>query len=181
MAGPLLREAQFRAHEMIPNSGIVTTNDLVTFDERFQIHPENKKGLGERLAFIVLNQVYGYNTVEAYGPVYRYHDVRGSHIHVHFTHDTGGLSPWSQIQGFEVANASKFWFQAQAVKGDHAVDVWAPEVDKPVAVRYCFQDFWIGNLFNSRHMPAFPFRSDDWTVLAGAIDYIDWNEVTRKR
>lgn len=39
---PLLREAQWKATDIIPNSGIICTNDLVKPYERFNIHPSDK-------------------------------------------------------------------------------------------------------------------------------------------
>ena len=37
-----LREAQFRAQSLIPNSGMISTNDLVEPYEMYNIHPRNK-------------------------------------------------------------------------------------------------------------------------------------------
>jgi sialate O-acetylesterase len=31
-----------------------------------------------------------------------------------------------------------------------------------VAVRYCFHNFQIGNLGNTRGLPLVPFRTDNW-------------------
>jgi sialate O-acetylesterase len=35
-------------------------------------------------------------------------------------------------------------------------------VKKPVAIRYCFKNFQIGNLKNAAGLPLFPFRTDNW-------------------
>ena len=46
--------------------------------------------------------------------------------------------------------------------GGFMVKVTSDEVPEPVAVRYCFRDFLIGNLYNVEGWPAVPFRSDNW-------------------
>lgn len=46
-----LREAQFRAQSLIPNSGMISTNDLVEPYEMYNIHPRNKTKVGQRLSF----------------------------------------------------------------------------------------------------------------------------------
>ena len=38
----------------------------------------------------------------------------------------------------------------------------SPEVKNPVAVRYCFKNFQIGNVKNGANLPLFPFRTDNW-------------------
>jgi len=35
-------------------------------------------------------------------------------------------------------------------------------VKKPVAVRYCFRNFQLGNVKNGAGLPLFPFRTDSW-------------------
>jgi sialate O-acetylesterase len=170
-SAPLLREAQFRAQFLIPNSAIVTTNDLVTQLERRQIHPENKRDVGRRLAFITLNRTYGYETISGSSPAYDSFDrINQTILSVFFTNDHLGLSPWDNITGFEVANETRIFRTAKAKlswrTGRTAVDVWSEDVGTPVAVRYCFKDFQIGGLYNVRHLGAFPFRSDNWTLEA---------------
>ena len=46
----LLREAQFNAQKIIPNSGMISTNDLVENYEQYNIHPKDKSNVGKRLA-----------------------------------------------------------------------------------------------------------------------------------
>ncbi len=36
------------------------------------------------------------------------------------------------------------------------------KVSHPVAVRYCFRDFQIGNMGGMNGLPMVPFRTDDW-------------------
>lgn len=70
-AGAYLREAQHRAAELIPRSGIVSTADLVEPWEADHIHPERKREVGERLAALALNKTYGLNGIACESPRYR--------------------------------------------------------------------------------------------------------------
>lgn len=70
--GARLREAQFRAQRLIPNSAMISTNNLVEPYERYNIHPGNKKGVGHRLSYLALNQTYGMKQVCCFGPQYKY-------------------------------------------------------------------------------------------------------------
>ena len=38
------------------------------------------------------------------------------------------------------------------------------QVEKPMAVRYAFENFVIGELFNTEGFPASSFRTDDWDM-----------------
>jgi sialate O-acetylesterase len=56
---------------------------------------------------------------------------------------------------FHPANADFNW-------RDNSFSLTSPEVKNPVAVRYCFRDFQIGNVIGGYELPLMPFRTDDW-------------------
>ena len=162
-SGARIREAQRRAVELIPNSGIATTNDLAYEYEKDQIHPCQKRQVGERLALLALNRTYGMSGLQCEGPLYKDMTVEGDRVIVSFTNTMyDGLSPWHDIQGFELAGEDRVFYPAQAERVDDDVVVTCAEVPAPVAVRYCFRDFQVGNLTGSLGLPAAPFRSDSW-------------------
>ena len=162
-SGARIREAQHKAVELIPHSGIVCTNDLAYPYETYQIHPTQKKQVGERLALLALNRDYGMAALACEGPVYKDIEISGNQVTVNFT-NTGndGLSPWYDIVGFELAGEDRVFHPARAERRDNCVVVTSDEVPAPVAVRYCFRDFQVGNLTGSMNLPAVPFRSDNW-------------------
>jgi sialate O-acetylesterase len=164
ISGALLREAQFRAQSLIPHSGLVPTYDLIEPHEVNQIHPANKTAIGERLAWLALRHTYGYSSIAADAPAYRNMEVVGDHIDVFFDNAPDGLSPWENIEGFEIAGEDRLFHPAVArLNYDRdAVSVSSPAVPQPVAVRYCFRNFLTGNLTGNRQLPVFPFRTDDW-------------------
>ena len=168
--GSLLREQQQRAAQMIPNSSLVCINDLVYPYETTQIHPAQKQPVGERLAYTALVRDYGVEGLWYKSASFKDMTVKNDTVFVHTKDNYGCEAPFEQIEGFEVAGedrvfhqakASHFW-QAGGGYWDEAIIVVSPEVKKPVAVRYCFKNFQIGNLKNGAGLPLFPFRTDNW-------------------
>ena len=165
-----LQAQQFRASQIIPNSGLVCTNDCVYPYEYTQIHPTQKQKVGERLAFLALNEQYGVKSIIAKSPSYKEMKIQNDTILLHFNDEFGGMSRFEDIQGFEVAGADRVFHPAKAQhywipdggEWGEGVLVVSPDVKQPVAVRYCFRNFQLGNLANMGGLPLFPFRTDEW-------------------
>ena len=97
------------------------------------------------------------------GPEFKDFTVEGNKVIVNFTNTQyTSLSPWHDIQGFEVAGEDRVFYPAKAERRDHSVVVTCEQVPEPVAVRYCFRDFQKGNLTGAINLPAVPFRTDNW-------------------
>jgi sialate O-acetylesterase len=161
--GPKLREQQWKASKIIPNSDIVCTEDLVYPWETQQIHPSQKRQVGQRLAYIALNHDYGMKSLMCESPEVKDYSFKGDTCFVHLQNDYGAISRYEDIQGFELAGEDKVFHKANAyyywTKG---IIITCPEVKKPVAVRYCFRNFQLGNVANAAGLPLFPWRSDNW-------------------
>jgi sialate O-acetylesterase len=163
--GARIREAQRKAVDIIPNSGIICTNDLAYPYEYDQIHPCKKAEVGQRLAYLALNRAYGESGLPYEEPVYKSMEIKGSSIELSFYNDYCGFSPWHDIVGFEIAGEDKVFYPAEAVltgEGRKKVTVSSDKVPAPIAVRYCFKDFQLGNLTGRGELPLVPFRTDDW-------------------
>ena len=162
LSAPLFRECQHRAASIIENSGIICTNDLVQPYEVNQIHPAEKREVGNRLAYLALNRTYGMKDIVCDSPEYDRMEVHGDSIEVFFKYAEQGLSPWQDIRGFELAGADGQFHEATAVLNEShkSVFVTAPGVKAPTAVRYGFKAFLPGNLKSIRNLPVVPFRSD---------------------
>ena len=165
-----LREQQYRASQIIPNSGLICTNDLVYPYETTQIHPAQKRQVGQRLAYLALNKTYGLTEVECMSASFKDMIIDGDTVYVHLKDNIGGFGRFVDIEGFELAGedrvfhpakASHYWKQEGSDKNESIMLV-SPEVKKPVAVRYCFRNFLVGNLKNAAGLPLFPFRTDQW-------------------
>ncbi len=168
--GARLREQQYIASTKIPNSGLVCTNDLVYPYETTQIHPAQKKPVGQRLAYLALNQTYNMKEVWCKSPSFKDMKIDGSDVHIHLNDDYGAINRFEGITGFEVAGADKVFYPAESVHfwrpgggyWDETIKISCPEVKNPVAVRYGFRNFLLGNLKNAAGLPLFPFRTDNW-------------------
>ena len=161
--GPRLREQQFNASKIIPNSGIVCTDDLVYPYESQQIHPSQKQQVGERLALQALNKTYGMKDIWCESAEFKDMRISNDTCYINLKNDYNGISRYEDIHGFEVAGADKVFHKANAsyywTKG---LIVTSPEVKTPVAVRYAFRNWGYGNVKNAALLPLFPFRTDNW-------------------
>lgn len=168
--GAKLREQQYKASQIIPNSSLVCTNDLAYPYETTQIHPTQKQPVGERLAFTALNRDYGYETIQYKSSAYKDMTIKNDTVFIHLKDNYWCDAPFEQIVGFEIAGDDKVFYPAEAKHfwqsgggyWDEAIIVTSSMVKKPVAVRYCFKNFQVGNVKNGGNMPLFPFRTDNW-------------------
>lgn len=157
--GPaLIREAQERVARQVPNSGMAATVDI---GDPKNIHPARKAEVGARLAGLALGKHYGVLEDGYESPSFDRMEVEKGKAVLAFTQTESGLfCPDKTIRGLVIAGEDGRFVPAQAViRGDRLV-VSSPEVEKPAAVRYCFDDATIGNLFNGKGLPVTPFRTD---------------------
>lgn len=163
--GALLREAQFKAQSLIPNSAMIPTNDLVEPYEVYNVHPRGKDKVGRRLSYAALKLTYGKELMHYSGPQYKELSIRGNEAVVSFTNLPMGLCRNHSLEGFEVAGEDRVFYPADRVRVDKRkwqVVVSSDKVPQPVAVRYCFRNFQLGNLIGANELPAVPFRTDNW-------------------
>ena len=170
LSGALLREQQFKAAQIIPNSSLVCINDLVYPYEYSQIHPAQKQQVGERLAFTALNRDYGFESILYQSSTYKDMNIKDGAVYIHLDNNYHTDAPFEDIQGFEIAGEDKVFYPATAQHfwqegggyWDEAIKLTSDKVKNPVAVRYCFKNFQIGNVKNAGNLPLFPFRTDNW-------------------
>ncbi|GAB1441771.1 sialate O-acetylesterase [Ignavibacteriales bacterium] len=153
-----LREAQFLSMS-IPKSGMAVTLDI---GNPLNIHPGNKKDVGERLALWALLKDYNKNISHS-GPVYKSFSTDRSEIILSFDHSDGLiLKPLAGKFNFQIAGDDKIFHEATAVVNGTNIIVSSPKVKSPVAVRYCWSDTAEATLFNGAGLPASSFRTDKW-------------------
>lgn len=168
-AGAYLREAQHRAASTVPNSGIVSTADLVKPYEQDHIHPARKREVGERLACMALHRTYGLPGIACESPRFREMTLSddGSAV-LAFDHAESGFACEGPLEGpfegFEAAGADRVFRPAQAIllSDEHRIRVSLPDGTPVVAVRYGFHDWAPAKVWNGRGLPLFSFRTDDW-------------------
>jgi sialate O-acetylesterase len=156
-----LREAQLLTLKL-PKTGMAVITDV---GEERDIHPKQKRPVGERLALAARAIAYG-EKIEYSGPVYSGMKVEGNHIVLNFTHAGGGLvAKGDKLTGFTIAGSDQRFVPAEAeIKGDKII-VSSPQVAQPVAVRFGWENYPMLNLWNKAGLPASPFRTDDFPMV----------------
>jgi len=163
---PALWEAQV-ASLKIPNTGLVVTTDLV--DDIQDIHPRQKKPIGERLALWALTKDYGREGLVYSGPLYKSMKIEGNKIRVSFAHLGGGLASrdGKELSEFQIAGEDGKFVPAVAVIDGKTVVVSAEGVTAPKNVRLGWRNDAMPNLMNKAKLPASPFKTDDWQGATG--------------
>lgn len=155
-----LRDAQRKAMDVIPNSGMVVLLDV---GEEKSIHPVNKEVVGDRLAFWALSKTYNFKGISYKSPSVNEISINGSVVTVSFNDAEEGITSYGkEVTLFEVAGENKRFYPAQVQMRTKSLLLSSPMVSKPVAVRYAFKDFVTGELFNNFGLPLSSFRTDDW-------------------
>ncbi len=157
---PLFWESQLKTLQQTENTGMVVTLDIGNCKN---IHPKEKKKVGDRLAYWALAKTYGINGISYSGPIYKNMEILpDNEIKINF--DQADLTSFHRaLTGFEIAGKNKVFYPATAeiFKGKF-VTVRNAEVQNPVAVRYAFHNCAEASLFNNYGLPASSFRTDDW-------------------
>ena len=154
-----LREAQLKASTSTPNTGMVSLMDI---GEKTCIHPADKKTTGERLAYLALAKTYGKKGFEYSGPVLKEMTVAGNVVKLTFDHAKNGLTTFGkELANFKIAGENKRFYPATAIITRDGITLSSLHVEMPIAVRYAFDDFVVGELFNTEGFPASSFRTDN--------------------
>ena len=159
-AWALLREAQFRGAAE-GRGGMISATDL---GDAADIHPRQKREVGERLAAWARNTVYGEKNVQWKGPELAKVSRSGAKVLCEFDHAQGmrvrGATPGAELGGFGLAGADgKFVWATAKIEGGKVV-VEAAGVTDPVEVVYAWQNNpERANLINGAGLPAVPVRA----------------------
>jgi sialate O-acetylesterase len=131
--------------------------------EEKSIHPANKEIVGKRFAYLALGDTYQHKGFAYQSPLYDTLIVKGNVATIKFKYVPNGLTSFGKpLTQFEIAGVDKYFYPAQAVVSKGTIQVSSPHVEKPVAVRYAFKDFIVGELFSTEGYPVSSFRTDDW-------------------
>lgn len=156
-----IREVQLQCLDIIPNSGIAITMDI---GDENSIHPPKKKEVADRLLYNSLNQTYSFKTINYEGPRFESMEVMQAGLLIRFKNEENGVYSYDELEGFEIAGNDKVFYSANAKIVDRKkVLVSSDKVPNPVAVRYCWNNWVSGTLYNTNLLPASSFRTDDWT------------------
>ena len=151
-----LRDQQRQVSLKVPNTGFAVIIDIGEWND---IHPLNKKSVGDRLALQAL-KVADKKNIIADGPVYQSMKVEGNKIILSFKPETDDFSPVSELKGFAIKAKDGNYQWAKAKIEGKKIIVWNDSVSNPVSVRYNWADNPDGNLRNKTGLPASPFTTE---------------------
>lgn len=153
-----LRFGQFKSLS-VPNTAMAVIIDAGEWND---IHPLDKKTVGERLALAARKLAYGDNNIVYSGPLFKSLKKDGDRLIVEFDHTGSGLmvNGGGELYHFAIAGADKKFVWAEAyIEGNHVV-LRSNEISDPVYVRYAWADNPEGaNLYNAEGLPASPFEA----------------------
>ena len=154
------REAQLNTALATPNTGLDVNIDLGEWND---IHPANKKAVGERLALQAMKLSYGDQSLVASGPIFQSQEIKDGKIVLSFTSMGSGLvsNNGETLAHFAIAGDDKKFKWATAIIENDKVIVSRSDVPNPKYVRYAWADNPdFANLANKEGLPASPFRTD---------------------
>lgn len=168
---PELRESQAAALAL-PHTGMATAIDV---GDAADIHPRNKRTLGERLAALALHDM-GLRTAPAAGPRLTGHAAQGGALRLRFTATAGGLRTaraGEPLRGFYLAGADRRWVPAEArFEGPDGIVLRSATVPAPAAARYAWVDNPSeANIVGGDGLPLPPLRTDDWPLESAGRKY----------
>ncbi len=154
-----LRESQRKAAETTPNSGMAVIMDAGNPKD---IHPTDKKTVGERLARLALHDVYNQEDIIPNGPLYDHFVQEAGKLRIHFRngkglHSTDGAA----LKGFVLAGLDKVFKPAKAEIDGTTIVLSSDEVAAPFYARYAWAESPVTNLANEAGLPASSFSTEE--------------------
>jgi sialate O-acetylesterase len=139
-----------------PNTAMAVTIDVGEWND---IHPTNKKAVGERLALAARALALG-EEVKYQGPEIKSIEAQNGTLVLRFKHIADGLVlKNADDHSFAIAGQDGLfqWAKAQVVRDQIVLS--NPEINAPVLVRYAWADNPDAALYNSADLPAVPFSA----------------------
>lgn len=150
------RNSQLKMLKTIPHTGMAVSSDV---GDSTNVHPRQKKEVGERLARLALNFTYQKNIVP-YGPMPLNAQLQNNQIIISFQYAGTHLKTGDEktLRGFVVRNAKGIDKEANAFINRNKVVMAIDKNEKPVKVSYGWKPYSDANLVNSEGLPASTFE-----------------------
>jgi sialate O-acetylesterase len=146
---PKFRDEQRKLLSKVKNGGMAVCSDIGFKDN---VHPANKRDVGERLARWALNKVYGQNIIPS-GPLPLTAKFVKDKIVISFQYAKGlATSDGQPLRSFSTNGKTDI----AAVIRSGAVVITTKE--KPEYIYYAWKPFSDGNLVTSEKLPASTFK-----------------------
>lgn len=155
--GVKIQNAQRKTLQLVQNTGMASTSDISTTDD---IHPKDKKSVGNRLAEIALKKHYKTRNTIAEGPLYQNIEIKRNTISITFENADGLHFKNKRSTLFEVAGTDNIFHPAEAKIKNNRIEVTSRFVKEPKKVRFAWKNTAQSDVFNSANLPASAFISD---------------------
>lgn len=140
----------------IPNTGMAVSIDIGEWND---IHPLNKKDVGERLALHALKNQYAKKDIIISGPLVKKHKVNKNKVTLEFDYVQNGIQKVDSLKYFELAGEDKKFAKAVAIIKGKSIVLQSDEIATPKYIRYAWADNPEDvNFFNEDGLPASPFE-----------------------
>ena len=156
---PHFRDSQRKLASKIENCAFAVSSDK---GHPGDVHPKEKKPIGERLARQALHHTYK-KDITPCGPTVTKDERKGNSILLTFAHGKGmKSSDGKPLRTFEVAAEKGLFYPAESVEilKDGTIRVKSCKVKVPARVRYAWQPYTTANLVNSEGLPASTFETN---------------------
>lgn len=150
-----IREQQLKAVTMIADIYLVTSSDTGEF---FEIHPADKKSIGDRLALAARNIVFNENN-EYTGPLLEGKNIENDKIIVSFSH-AEKLFDKEPLCNLCICGEDGVYYPAKYNIVGNKLEVYSTKVKNPINVKYGFVNWSPIKLYNESGFPASPFRTE---------------------
>lgn len=155
---PAFRDSQRRLAAMMPNTFMAVSSDK---GDSLDVHPRDKRPVGERLARQALHNVYGHEVTPCGPEPVSVLASRDGSVRIMFR-NAEGLSTTDNLapRTFEIAGETEVFYPAKAtISPDNQIIIESiKEVAQPRYVRYGWQPFTRANLANREGLPVSTFK-----------------------
>ena len=154
---PHFRDVQRQLAAEIAHCEMAVSSDK---GDSLDVHPRDKRPIGERLGRIALHHDYGFSDIVPSGPAIRCAKNKGKSIVLTFDHAEGmHASDGTTLRTFEIADELGIYHPAEEIEiKDNTIRLQSKAVKHPMRARYGWQPFTRANLVNSEKLPSSTFE-----------------------
>ena len=165
----LVRESQFHTARTVPGVGMAVAIDA---GDQWDIHPKNKKTVGERLFLLARAKAYGEKGVASTGPMAKEAKFGKDRVTITFDLEEGTslVANSDLLVGFELAGEDRIFHKAEAKIDGNTIEVRCQAVPEPIMVHYAWAGFPEVGLYDNTGLPATPFRFYDFSRIVNQQD-----------
>ena len=165
----LVRESQLQVARTVPGVGMAVAIDA---GDQWDIHPKNKKTVGERLFLLARAKAYGEKGVASTGPMPKEAKFGKDRVTITFDLEEGTslVAKSDPLVGFELAGKDRVFHKADAKIDGNTIEVRCQAVPEPIMVHYAWAGFPEVGLYDNTGLPASPFRFYDFTRIVNLQD-----------